>query len=202
MIKNIVFDIGGVIVRFVPEHVAFNFTQNKEEADLIVSKLMRHPDWLEFDRGTLSIPEIAENFYQREQYPVEKTIQFFDFVLDSLDLMEETVNFIKLLHSKGIGIYYLSNMSTYYMDNLIKRHDVFKYFKGGVYSEKVGFVKPEKDIYLKFEEQEKLDKDSFIFLDDLEKNINVAKELGWNSFIYNYKNLKDVQNHILTKYLK
>ena len=46
MIKNIVFDIGNVILNFKLEDVLPKFTNNKEEQEFIINNIINSPEWL------------------------------------------------------------------------------------------------------------------------------------------------------------
>lgn len=46
MIKNIVFDIGNVILNFKLEDVLPKFTDDKEEQKFIIDNIINSPEWL------------------------------------------------------------------------------------------------------------------------------------------------------------
>ena len=55
---NIVFDLGGVVVRWEPQTLIADVFNDPEVRRLVHSEFVGHPDWVELDRGTLA-PEDA-----------------------------------------------------------------------------------------------------------------------------------------------
>ena len=55
MIKNIIFDLGNVLLNFKPKEFLLRFTHDKEYIDQFISKVTRSKTWLELDRGTNSL---------------------------------------------------------------------------------------------------------------------------------------------------
>lgn len=46
MIKNIIFDIGNVVLDFNLLNVLSSFTENKEEQEFILDNIINSPEWL------------------------------------------------------------------------------------------------------------------------------------------------------------
>lgn len=189
--KQVVFDFGGVVVDFFPKELAAKFAQSEEEYEILIN-LMSHQDWLELDRGKYSFEEVARFNYERTGYPEKNTLEFFKFVRKGFTELSVTKNFILDLKKEGVEVYYLSNINIETFNYLFDNFPVFKEFKDGICSEKIGAVKPEKAIFSAFLDKTKLNKEDFIFLDDMEKNVNTAQSLGWNSVVYNKYNAKKV----------
>jgi FMN phosphatase YigB (HAD superfamily) len=189
--KQVVFDFGGVVIDFFPKELAAKFAQNEEEYEILI-ELMSHQDWLELDRGKYSFEEVARLNYERTGYPEKNTLEFFKFVRRGYVEISLTKQFILDLKKEGVEVYYLSNINVETLNYLFDNFPVFKEFKDGICSEKVGAVKPEKAIFDAFLDKTKLNKEDFIFLDDMEKNVNTAQSIGWNSVVYNKYNAKKV----------
>ena len=54
MIRNIVFDMGRVLLQFDPVHIASQFTETPEDAKLLAQNLFQSACWESMDRGTLT----------------------------------------------------------------------------------------------------------------------------------------------------
>ncbi|WP_092987007.1 HAD family hydrolase [Lacicoccus qingdaonensis] len=59
MIKNIVFDMGNVLIRYVPEEFINQFTEHTSEQNELLEQIFKSPRWLEFDRGTITKKQLV-----------------------------------------------------------------------------------------------------------------------------------------------
>lgn len=179
MIKNVVFDLGGVLVDFIPlqylDRLKFdNATKNKLNEIIFKSK-----DWNEYDRGIyLHNTDIAEKII-KEHPDLEEEIKLVlqDNWVKMHVLREDTVNYLKQLKLQGMNIYILSNLSkdTY---NYVTKFDFFSFIDGGVYSFDVNICKPDEGIYKILLEKYNLHPKETAFFDDRLDNIEAAKNLG------------------------
>ena len=55
MIKNIIFDMGNVIIKFNPNEIVSNYTDNEEEKKILLDIIFNGQEWLDLDRGTLDL---------------------------------------------------------------------------------------------------------------------------------------------------
>ena len=53
MIRNIIFDMGGVLIRFSPFELAEREGVLPEERDRFVRELFCNKEWISIDRGTM-----------------------------------------------------------------------------------------------------------------------------------------------------
>ena len=58
-VKNVVFDMGNVLMRFDGELFARDFTDNEEDAQLLFQALFGRTEWALLDSGTISHETIA-----------------------------------------------------------------------------------------------------------------------------------------------
>ncbi|MGM0411369.1 MAG: HAD family hydrolase, partial [Bacillota bacterium] len=65
MIKNIVFDIGQVLLTFEPEKYLQKYFDDKNKIESMARKTFRSKDWLKLDRGEWDI-EQAEKFFSQK----------------------------------------------------------------------------------------------------------------------------------------
>lgn len=199
-IKNVVFDIGGVILTFLPYDIIKTYSESKEEEKLLVD--LFHSDlWRKMDAGTVLVSEIGKIYEQRTGLPEARTTGLLDTIFDGLNILPQTEHFIQKLLDSNINVYYLSNMSEHFMSKLLEKYDIFQKMAGGVYSADVQLIKPDVGIYKTFDERFKTEPSETIFLDDLEKNIEAAKNFGWHGEVYHEHNCDEVINK-LSKIMK
>jgi putative hydrolase of the HAD superfamily len=75
----------------------------------------------------------------------------------------------------------LSNMPTPYADRLLAERNFFGHFEDGIFSARVGLVKPEHAIYALAETQFGLTPADTVFIDDNAHNVATARARGWQA---------------------
>ena len=184
MIKNIIFDLGNVLLNFKPDEFLLRFTHDKEYIDQFVSKVTRSKVWLELDRGTKSV-ENARTFFL-SKYPQEKDFLelFFDQWMDMLTPIEENLKILKELKKLGYRLYILSNYIKEAFNYINKKYKFFSLFDGQIISGFENVIKPEKKIYELLLIRYTLIPEECLFIDDVLFFLKPAKRLGiktiWN----------------------
>ena len=147
MIRNIIFDIGNVLVDYCwQEHIArFGFTG--ETARRLGEAMMLHPVWNELDRGVWNNEQLLEGFIQNDP-ELEAQIRLVFSDLSSLVREREGSNrWIYSLRKAGYKAYYLSNFSARVKTEASRQLTFLREMDGGVMSYTVQLIKPEPYIY-------------------------------------------------------
>ena len=177
MIKNIVFDMGNVLVKWVPETFLDGYSESEKE--LFRKEIYFSENWLRLDRGELSEDEITKLVCSRipENYraDAEKLIKWYHFS-SMIEGMEELV---KELKDRGYKIYLLSNTSKAFY-NFKELFPVIKHFDGTFISADHGVLKPDKEIFRLFCEKFSLSPSECVFVDDSQANVKSASEEGFS----------------------
>ena len=183
MIKNIIFDIGNVLVDYCwKEHIArFGFTG--ETLERIGDALMRSPQWNEIDRGVWSNEELLKAFIQNAP-ELEKEIQLVFSDLSTLVRERPySVEWIRSLKKEGYRTYCLSNYSYRVETEAAHALSFLKELDGGILSYKVHQIKPDPKIYQMLMERYGLKAEESVFLDDSPANIETARALGMQGIL-------------------
>ncbi len=183
MIKNIIFDIGNVLVDYCwKEHIArFGFTG--ETLERIGDAMMRSPQWNEIDRGVWSNEELLKAFIQNAP-ELEKEIQLVFSDLSTLVRERPySVEWIRSLKKEGYRTYCLSNYSYRVETEAAHALSFLKELDGGILSYKVHQIKPDPKIYQTLMERYGLKAEESVFLDDSPANIETARELGMQGIL-------------------
>lgn len=80
MIKNIIFDIGNVVLDFNLLNVLSSFTENKEEQEFILDNIINSPEWLGYaliDTGYIKREDAIEIVKDRTNHTNDKLISDF-----------------------------------------------------------------------------------------------------------------------------
>lgn len=182
MIKNIIFDIGNVILNFDLSYVIPAFTKNKEEQDFILHNIINSPEWLGnglIDTGYISKEDAISIVQDRTNHTNDELIsQFWNHYNEYSSINKEAIDLIKSLKENDYNIYLLSNINPYTY-NSIKPSGLFDMVDGYVLSYKVHKIKPYIGIYNELIEKYNLHPSECLFIDDNPKNIETANKLGF-----------------------
>lgn len=199
MIKNIVFDIGNVILNFDYRKVIDQFTSLEEEKNFIMDNIIRSPEWLGFgliDTGYITKKEAIEIVSDRTNHTNDNLIEnFWNNYNDYATIDNNVLNLIKKLKEKSYSIYLLSNINEYTY-NFVKKSGLFDIVDGYVLSYQEHQIKPYVSIYNTLFNKYKLNPSECIFIDDNEKNIKTANDLGMIGKKVEPNNYESVRNAI------
>lgn len=180
MIRNVVFDLGGVVLDWDAEKVRREYKGDIRLANVLADSYFFKTYWTDFDRGTVDMEHIVNKLSEVSGASVEDSWDFGFFVRDSLVNIPETEHMIRYLHREGYPLYCLSNMSVPFYEYLDKR-EVFRLFDGKVISALEKTVKPEERIYRILLERYGLNPKETLFIDDLKENVEAAARFGMHT---------------------
>lgn len=190
MLKNIIFDLGGVIYDIRYENIADtfasfgfpNFTEHYTQA--------AQTDAIDlFEEGKISIPEFRS--YIRSISPVALTDQQIDDAWNAIliDVPEARVNMLKELR-KQYNIYLFSNTNqlNYNKFRVVLRekygYDIFdEIFVSAYFSHEMHTRKPLPEAFQTVLDNEKLNPAETLFIDDTSRHIEGAKKVGLNTYL-------------------
>jgi putative hydrolase of the HAD superfamily len=185
MIRNIVFDMGNVVIRFDPGYF-MDRAGITDETDrrLIMNELFLSVEWAQMDAGILTEqtaePLILERFPERLKNTVRMLLYTWAYPRDMIPGMEELISRLK---DAGYSIYLLSNASAAQHDYWPK-YTVSRLFDGKLISCDYGIIKPNPKIYQLFTEKFQLDPGECLFVDDLTANVAAAIQCGWKGIVF------------------
>ncbi len=175
---NIVFDLGGVVVRWEPETLIAEVFDDLEVRRVVHSGLVGHPDWVELDRGTLTPEDAVVRASERTGLSCSELSHFLERVPSRLIPITDTVELLYRLKAQGHSLYCLSNMHFASIEYLERVYDFFEVFTGKVISCRLNLCKPEPKIYSHLLETYGLDAADTVFIDDVEVNLTTARYMG------------------------
>ncbi len=184
MIRNIIFDMGGVLIRFDRDYFLERLGITGDDKRLLMREVFLSVEWAMMDRGALTDEEAAQiickRVPQRLHDAVHKLVAMWDRPILEIDGMYELVEELKGL---GYGIYLLSNASC-------RQHDYWpripasKFFDGKLISCDVKLVKPQPEIFLLMLQTFHLRAEECFFIDDSPVNIEGALWSGLNGTVF------------------
>jgi putative hydrolase of the HAD superfamily len=178
MIKNILFDMGNVLIRFDREHFIARLGVPPEDRPLLMREVFLSVEWIQMDRGILPDEKAAAQICRRLPEglhdAVGKLVSMWERPILPIDGMYELIGELK---EKGYGIYLLSNAS-------VRQHEYWprvpasRFFDGKIISADEGVMKPHPDFYFRALERFGLAAEECFFIDDAPANVEGALHCG------------------------
>lgn len=106
----IIFDLGRVVVSWDPVGIVRS-VRGPHGAEQLAEQLFNHGDWLEVDRGTLSLPTMARQAQARTGLSTAENLAILQAVPPSLVPDPAMLSLIEALHGEGHSLYALSNVA-------------------------------------------------------------------------------------------
>lgn len=182
MIKNVVLDMGNVLLDFRPEYVMDQFCSSEEEKDVIRRELFEGPEWPLGDRGDIKDKDRFDLVKVRvpEKYheALKNCALHWDICMDPLEGAKE---FCEKVKEKGYKIFVLSNASDLFYVYFPKFLPL-DFFDGVFVSSDYLMLKPDVEIYKTFLDKYGLKGEECLFIDDRQDNIEGAGKAGLNTF--------------------
>ncbi len=180
MIKNIIFDVGNVLVDFRDLSYMEDLGFSEDVIQLFHKKVVQSSLWVELDRGEIDPASvIAEMIKLVPGYEKEAAL-FFERLEEIVVSFPYARPWLQELRERGYQIYLLSN----YPKNLFEEHEKDGRFTfidvihGKVVSAYEKVIKPDPAIYTCLLERYGLVAEESVFLDDRLENIEAARALG------------------------
>lgn len=182
MIKNIIFDVGGVLLDYRWKDMLMDYGLNEKEAMELGTQLFEDPLWKELDLANIPDEEIICAFQEKvPQY--REAIGWFLTHGEWMHVPRQGIwNRVHQLKEQGYHLFLLSN----YSENLFQKHtggaSFMQDIDGMVVSYMIHRAKPSPEIYEYLLHQYGLSAGECIFFDDREENTRAAAKLGIKSF--------------------
>lgn len=185
MIRNIVFDMGQVLIYFYPDMFLRRLGVPEEDWPLLEREMFRSVEWAQTDRGTLDEAGAVEAFCARLPERLHACVRamVWDWWKEPLIPVEGMEELIGELKGLGYGIYLLSNASS-------RLHEYFpripgsQYFDGKLVSADWKMLKPEREIFQTLFREFGLKPEECLFIDDLPHNVEGAVFSGMGGIIF------------------
>lgn len=177
-IKNVVFDVGNVIVRWAPLEIARLTFGDIDDLEPRARSIFQSAIWLDLNKGFLSESE-AKLRYQRELNlsPLECDRLFY-YVKQTQILLHGSVELIKRVKRSGYGVYALTDNVVEIVEYLKKTYEFWPLFDGAAVSAELGMLKPQPEIYQALLSENNLKASETVFIDDMPYNVKGAEAVG------------------------
>ena len=199
MIRNIVFDMGKVLLEYDPYQACYRHARNVEKALLLKAAIFDHPDWpAKIDGGLLYDEEYLLDVQDRLDAPELKALAaevLSDWWLDSLFPKLGMKQLLESLLSKGYRLYVLSNCG-YTFRKFEYKIPCVERFSGILVSAEELLLKPDKAVFQRLCDKFGLQMDECVFVDDLQKNVDGAIAAGMQGYCFADGNVEKLASYL------
>ena len=188
MIRNIVFDLGGVIMTICQEEAIKRFKSiGLKNVENYLNPYTQTDIFGDIEEGKIS----AEQFREKLSELIGKEVTYeeckFAWLGYRQDVPLRNLDILRKLKVQGYKLILLSNTNPFMMSwGLSGEFDgngnsLESYFDSLYLSYKLGVMKPNKKIFQYIIDNEKIQPGESLFIDDGERNINAARLLGFKT---------------------
>ena len=184
MIKNIVFDVGDVLVDFCYKKFMRNLGFDEETVEFLSDNMVVTEFWHELDLGIRTEADARKKFTEEFPQYKDEILKFWDNVQDIVEEYDYSVPLIKKLKDKGFGVYILSN---YPIETAERHWPTFRFLPltdGHIISGYEKITKPDEAIYRLLESRFGIVLTECLFVDDRQINIDGAEALGMEGILF------------------
>ncbi len=187
MIRNIVFDMGGVLLDYAPQRTCQRLAATPEDAQAILETLFRCPEWEnQLDAGLIPEDEMLALVQSRLATQAQReaaALIFGDYPSDGCTPMPQMEALVQALHARGFHIFLLSNVGVRFYEYQHKIPGI-SLFDGRVLSCEEKVLKPKAAIYERLLQKYDLAAEECLFVDDRQQNTDGAQAVGMAGYCF------------------
>lgn len=184
MIKNIIFDIGKVLVDYEPNKVSEYLGFDEKTMAEINKAMFGNELWKEFDRSALSDEKLLTAFIANNPKYENEIKLAFENVGEAIEVFNYADSWLCELKERGYKLYVLSNYAKKTYEKTYEKLKFLHFFDGKVFSFDCKYIKPEEDIYQELLNRYGLEAGECVFIDDRPENIDAAEKIGIKGIVF------------------
>ncbi len=182
MIRNVVFDVNGVLLG----HHHFRYMRRRKIRPLdwpVFFRIMSSKAAADANIGIYASKKEVMEVYLKDHPQDRKRAErlFDDSWIDDFYEVEEMTSYIDRL-KPYFHVYLLSNVDPQEME-MIRKKPFYEKMEGAFFSCLEGTAKPDEECFLSFLEKYGLKAEECLFIDDSVKNIEAARKLGLKTYL-------------------
>ncbi|HAS3630774.1 TPA: HAD family phosphatase [Vibrio cholerae] len=162
-IRNVVFDVGNVIVKWAPQDIAQLTFGEGEESAFMATALFRSEFWRDLNKGKYTEAEVKRALHQQLGLSSDTLEQLFFHIKNTQVLLPGTLQLMDDLLKAGYRLYALT-------DNV---------------NEIVAYLKKQYDfcpaIYQHLADSQRILPQESVFMDDMPANVEGARQQGFHA---------------------
>ena len=206
-IKNIIFDLGGVVITINHNQAVKRFKEiGIENAEQLLNPYTQTDIFGDLESGKITAEEFCNEANKISTKPITMQQCQYAWMGYCKELPQRNLTKIKELKDKGYNVILLSNTNPFVMswatsnDFDGKGNTIAHYFSSMYMSYKCKMMKPNRKLFEKIINEQNIKPQETLFVDDGINNINVAKELNINTlYVKNGEDWTETINKYIQK---
>ena len=182
MLRNVVFDLGNVLISFKPAEFLKNKKYPENLRKTILADIFASREWQMIDDGAITVSEAIDTITLNSSLKREEIAHIFDLRTEIIFPLDLNIKLLPELKKEGLRLYYISNFPLDIFEEVRNGYSFFKHFDGGIISAEVKLSKPDPEIYKVLLEKYSLIPGECLFIDDIEQNVISAESIGMKGF--------------------
>lgn len=185
MIRNLIFDMGNVLIHWDPPRFMERMGLPEEDRALLLTEVFGSVEWIQTDRGTLSLEDGLEEMCARLPERLHRAARelTLDWWKDNLLPVEGMAELVHELKGLGCNLYLLSNAKLD-LHQYFARIPGSECFDGMIVSADWKLLKPQPELYQVLLREYGLKAEECFFTDDLNINIEAAVLVGMSGTVF------------------
>jgi len=185
MVRNIIFDLGNVLISFIPSEYLKKLNYPANIRNTIIHDIFQSEEWKKLDNGDITVREAIESIVPKSALKREEIALVFDLRADIMFPLDDNVRLLPALKKLGFRVYYLSNFHLDIFEIVSHDYYFFRHFDGGIISADVKLSKPDERIYRLLLKKYTLKPEESLYIDDIEENVLAAEKVGMSALLTN-----------------
>jgi epoxide hydrolase-like predicted phosphatase len=183
MIKNLVFDLGNVLISFRPSEYLDKKNYPENIKAKILSEIFGSKEWLLLDNGIINTQQAINSIAASSSLNKDEITHIFNLRTELLYPLDENVRLLPELKKQGFRLFFLSNFPLDLFEEVKTGYYFFKYFDGGVISAEAKVSKPDSRIYDILLKKYSLIPQECLYIDDIEINVKAGEAAGMKGLV-------------------
>ena len=194
--RNIVFDMGGVLVDYTADNATWHFTDDPDIVREIHNVMFCSQEWMALDMGSMTDEKAINRILPRLSSDKVREIARITFEhWHEFNNVERPgmARIIQAIKNRGQHVYILSNVSRRLTNTYKQVVPAPDLYDGAFFSGEVLALKPQPIIYQMFFERFGLEPSECFFIDDVPENADAAIQCGMDAWCFDTGNNKDLE---------
>ncbi|MBP5172437.1 MAG: HAD family phosphatase [Bacteroidales bacterium] len=196
MIRNIIFDFGGVLVDWDPHRLLDNYFGSREKADWFIANICTGEWNAEMDAGKPFAQGIAELSAKYPEWAHEIQLYFDRWIEMIGGEVTGMLQIVKELKAKGYKLYGLTNWSAETFCQVRHKFEVFDQLDGMLVSGEEKMLKPAPEFFQLLVDRFGINPAESLFIDDNQPNVDGAIAFGINAI--RFENAETLRKQLIT----
>ena len=180
-LRNVVFDVGNVLVRWSPAEIINLTFANPSQTDVWIQNIFKHETWQGLNLGLMTEAEAQTRYQSLYDLTPSQTARLFYYIKATQIPIYQSQDLLEHAQQAGLRVFGLTDNIKEIVAHLRQQYDFWQWFEAVVVSAEVGMMKPHPEIFQYLLQHHQLHADETVFIDDHLPNIEAASALGMHT---------------------